>query len=234
MADGQKWVEELGGVAFNGEQQHLVIGVAPSLGNYGKQTELILHAPALWVDKDGNRFTNDAAPRAVHGKSDIFTKANNNAFGIIDSSNPHYAELVESLFPLHAGWKADTIEELAEKMGVPADNLLATVDAYVKAKESGQDLPFDTPAAALASLTQPPFYAHRLYQFLNTADVSVKANERCEVVTADGEVIPNLYASGAMIVSNYGMMDGGVSHMWALASGALAASNARHAIEAGE
>lgn len=41
--------------------------------------------------------------------------------------------------------QADTIAELAEKLGVPADKLQESVDGYNAAYEAGKDVKFDVP-----------------------------------------------------------------------------------------
>lgn len=41
--------------------------------------------------------------------------------------------------------QVDTIAELAEKLGVPADKLQESVDGYNAAYEAGKDVKFDVP-----------------------------------------------------------------------------------------
>ena len=54
---------------------------------------------------------------------------------------------------------ADTLEELAEQMGVPTDRLLATVESYNGMCDAGEDTQFQTPANYLAKVATAPFYA---------------------------------------------------------------------------
>jgi succinate dehydrogenase/fumarate reductase flavoprotein subunit len=56
-------------------------------------------------------------------------------------------------------WKADTLEELAEKIGVPADNLIATVKRYNELYKMGEDVDFGKRSELLTSIVKPPFYA---------------------------------------------------------------------------
>ena len=55
--------------------------------------------------------------------------------------------------------QADTIAELAEKLGVPADKLQESVDGYNAAYEAGKDVKFDVPAQFLSEIKTAPFYA---------------------------------------------------------------------------
>lgn len=45
--------------------------------------------------------------------------------------------------------QVDTIAELAEKLGVPADKLQGSVDGYNAAYKAGKDVKFDVPAPFL-------------------------------------------------------------------------------------
>lgn len=91
--------------------------------------------------------------------------------------------------------KGDTIEELAEAMGVSPENLRATVDDYNKvvAGEKEDDFgkkllqdPFD----------KAPFYASRRVPTIHHTMGGLEINELCQVVDKDGNVIPGLYAAG--------------------------------------
>lgn len=91
---------------------------------------------------------------------------------------------------------ADTIEELAEKIGVPADELVKTVDTWNGYCETGEDLSFYRPAEVMTSITQAPFYAQLVRpHFLNT-DGGPKRSGKGEILDTDGEPIPNLYSAG--------------------------------------
>lgn len=54
--------------------------------------------------------------------------------------------------------KADTIAELAEKLGVPADKLQESVDGYNAAYEAGKDVKFDVPAQFLSEIKTAPIF----------------------------------------------------------------------------
>lgn len=50
--------------------------------------------------------------------------------------------------------QTDTIAELAEKLGVPADKLQESVDGYNAAYEACKDVKFDVPAPFLRGFTR--------------------------------------------------------------------------------
>ena len=100
--------------------------------------------------------------------------------------------------PVADGWAyaADTIEELAEQMGVPTDELVRTVDQWNTWCEQGDDLAFYRPQSTLQPVATAPFYAMRCKStFLNT-DGGARRNESCQIVDTNGNPIPGLYGVG--------------------------------------
>lgn len=90
---------------------------------------------------------------------------------------------------------ADSIEELAEVIGVPYDNSRETIDKWNSYCETGVDPDFDR-RVDFGKIQTPPFYADIFKPApLGTAG-GVHANINCEVLDPQGEVIPRLYAAG--------------------------------------
>lgn len=89
---------------------------------------------------------------------------------------------------------ADTIEELAEKIGVNPRGLARTFAAWQEDTEAGSPDPFGR-VEGLQPLTAP-FYAYRNTPFNLGALGGLKITRKCEVVDVKGEVIPGLYAAG--------------------------------------
>ena len=89
---------------------------------------------------------------------------------------------------------ADTIEELAEKIGVDATGLARTLAAWNEDREAGAPDAFGR-IEGLAPI-EAPFYAYRNVPFNLGALGGLKINRSCEVLKVDGEVIPGLYAAG--------------------------------------
>ncbi|MCU1656085.1 MAG: 3-oxo-5-alpha-steroid 4-dehydrogenase, partial [Pseudonocardiales bacterium] len=104
--------------------------------------------------------------------------------------------------------KADTLEELAEKIGVPASGLLATVNAYNNGIKSGDGDPAHKLAEMCSPIEQGPFYA------INTSIKNAPAfpapgltlgglrvnEETGELLDDDDESIPGIYAAGRSAV----------------------------------
>ena len=90
---------------------------------------------------------------------------------------------------------ADSLAVLAEKLGIPAANLEATVKSYNEHVESGEPDEFgrrncpyiETRDGLWAIRVDPTFY-------LTTAGLAIDTD--CHVLTEDKKAIPGLYAAG--------------------------------------
>jgi len=94
--------------------------------------------------------------------------------------------------------KADTLVELALKMHVDPRALVDTIERYNEFCETGKDLDFGKTAQNLQPIKKPPFYAifgNRWVQSTKGRN-GISVNSRFQVLNANGEVIPGLWASG--------------------------------------
>lgn len=103
--------------------------------------------------------------------------------------------------------KADTIEELAELMGVPSENLEATITHWNEMCEAGEDSDFHFPAGMMHPINTPPYYANlEGAESLCTAG-GLQITPDSEVIDESANVIPGLYAignvSGSMFHGTY-------------------------------
>ncbi|MBF6548450.1 3-oxosteroid 1-dehydrogenase [Nocardia brasiliensis] len=107
--------------------------------------------------------------------------------------------------------KADTIEELATEIGVPAADLAATVARFNTFAETGKDADFGRgdshydryygdptvkPNPCLAALVQGPFYAAKIVPGDLGTKGGLVADTAGRVLREDGTAIAGLYASG--------------------------------------
>lgn len=102
---------------------------------------------------------------------------------------------------------ADTVEELAGKIGVPADRLAATVARFNGFVEAGRDddfhrgeEPYDRSFAGggspLVPITEGPFHAAAFGLSDLGTKGGLRTDGRARVLDADGSVIKGLYAAG--------------------------------------
>lgn len=121
--------------------------------------------------------------------------------------------------------KGDNLSELAEKMGIDAEGLAATVASYNEMCANGEDTEFgkENPVAlsegTYVIVEQKPRFATTLG--------GLKANENLEILDEEGNPIANLYGAGCVVGGANGadsmtaMMQG-----WANFSGYAAGSSA--------
>ncbi|MBI2954587.1 MAG: FAD-binding protein [Chloroflexi bacterium] len=130
---------------------------------------------------------------------------------------------------LERGWivKGDTVDELADKIGVPAANLAETVRRYNIYCREGHDPEFNRHPSDLTPFSQPPFYALRLYPGGPNTQGGPRRNHRAQVLNVDGDPVRRLYAAGEF-GSVYGMLypAGGGNIAECIAFGRIAAENA--------
>lgn len=187
------------------------------------------------VNKAGKRFHNEAAPYLESGLA--FYQANTPeaptipSFVIFDAVfrkkfpfgpiAPGYsmpdAALSKRIWSVMV--KADTIEELAQKIGVDAKNLAETIKRNNEFAKTGKDLDFQrgesyydryygdartTPNPCLAPIAEAPYYALPIHP----GDIGTKGGALTDVngqvVRENGEPIPGLYAVGNSAASVMG------------------------------
>jgi len=177
----------------------------------------------LVIDGTGRRFFNESAPyvEAVHAMLGR------------DGSGPHLpawlvtdqtyrdrylfagrgprAALPRRWFAAGVAHRADTLEDLAGRIGAPAEALRSTVERFNGFAALGRDDDFQRGASAydryygdprqhpnpcLGALRKPPFYAFSLVPGDLGTKGGLRTDERARVLRADGTPIPGLYAAG--------------------------------------
>lgn len=127
-------------------------------------------------------------------------------------------------------FKADTIEALAEAMGVDAQNMKANVDRYNALCAGGLDEDYLKGPEFLIPVQTGPFYAVRQDPSVTNTIGGLDVNYDNAVVNIDGDVIEGLYCVGVDACKlyketyNYAMSGGLVSYC--LYSGLNAAEHA--------
>lgn len=122
--------------------------------------------------------------------------------------------------------KADTIAELAEKIGVPDQELEATIERWNAACEAGEDEQFGRPAAGMAPLNTAPYYAFSAEPMIAWSNGGPRRDEKSRVLRTDGSPIDGLFAAGE-VSSTYSLgKDGGFHMADAVAFGRVAGREA--------
>jgi len=98
------------------------------------------------------------------------------------------------------GWflKADSIAELAGKMGRDPRQVQAAVDEFNKFCEAGQDPKFNRDPLTLEPIVTAPFYAVQIKPMMISTSGGGRRNPKSEVLDRSGKPIPGLYEAGQL------------------------------------
>lgn len=110
-----------------------------------------------------------------------------------DTKN-NFNETIDELVEAGRAYKADTLEELAEMMGVDKDNFINAVNKFNEAVDGAED-EFEITLFA-NKIDTAPFYAASRKPTVHHTMGGVKINTNTEVVNIDGNVISGLFAAG--------------------------------------
>ncbi len=165
----------------------------------------------LAVNSEGKRFMNEM-PFEPYITDARMNSKGNVAWSVFDADYPTYVEqqfgdgaaaMLEAIpaeLEERIEWgdvfMADTLEELAEKIGVPAENLVATVEEYDAMCATGEDKQFGVVASMLAPVQTAPFYAVPVYASNLSVCYGVHVNDDSQVCTDDDQTIAGLFAAG--------------------------------------
>ena len=141
----------------------------------------------------------------------------------------------ETMRGYHVVESAATLEELAAKIGVPAENLTKTVETYNAAVEAGESDEFgrlydgtvNTYNLGTNKIEGDKFYAVRLHALCVMTLGGVTANANMQVLDEAGNAIPGLYAAGETVGGIWGkFVSGGTGVMGPIVFGQIAARHA--------
>lgn len=111
--------------------------------------------------------------------------------------------------------KADTIEELARKLGLPEKTLKATVERYNTLAQNGRDEDYGKEPHRLAPLTKAPFYGAKNTGYILCTMDGIRIDTTMNAIDTDGNPIPGLYVigndSGGFFANTYPNLATGVA-----------------------
>jgi len=121
------------------------------------------------------------------------------------------------------GWCADTLEELADKIDVPREEFIKTVNRYNELAAAGKDADFGKKAELLTSIDKPPYYALKFGPALLAVLCGLHTDRDLCVLDAENNRIEGLYAAGNIAgdiyTIDYPLTLPGNSHGHALTTG---------------
>ncbi len=192
---------------------------------------------AILVGGDGTRYMNETdAPRHGHVLRHgtwISLPIPDNSWCIFDDQantdgKPYPAFSDHCKDELEKGWvvKANTLEELADTIGIDAEGLAKQVAKYNAYCANGEDLDWGRNPKYLKPLTKAPYYAFRVYPTFTNTQGGAKRNVNMEVEDTYGQPIPHLYSAGEFGSFYADIYQGGSNLSECLVSGRTAGANA--------
>ena len=158
----------------------------------------------IFVNSDGNRFVNEGAARDVLANA-IFQQKGRTYWIVVNKlryPTPDFKDRmgasIRNMEALGAVVEAPTLDELAKKTGMNAENLkkaIADYNAVVSGKAKDK-LGFVANNKDDKQMTEGPWYACRKVPTVHHTMGGIKINVKSQVINTKGKVIPGLYAVG--------------------------------------
>ncbi len=158
----------------------------------------------IFINKEGKRFVQEDGRRdticlAVLAQTDSM-------FYFLESADGNYVDVdtaisadgfsLRSLEEQGYVYIADTLDEMAEKLGMDADTLKATVDSFNASVDANEDQDGFGRTLYSTKLTTGPWVATPRTACLHHTMGGVHIDTSCRVLNAEGTAIKGLYAAG--------------------------------------
>ena len=153
----------------------------------------------IYVNKNGERFIDETKGGLTLGNAIL--DQDGGAFYIYDQDLYEKSYRLQKHNALGYHVQADTLEELAEKLGINAENLVKTVETVNKAVDGEIADPFREKALA-DKIDKGPYYGVKFEAGVHMTKGGVAANEKAEVLNNNDEVVEGLYAAGEVANSS--------------------------------
>ncbi|MGL4802175.1 MAG: FAD-binding protein, partial [Cetobacterium sp.] len=156
-------------------------------------TEAVRGNGAILVNRDGKRFINELDTRDVVSKAELNQKGGS-AYLMFDENVKKSLKAIDSYDKKGYLTKGNTIEELAENLNIPSNELEKTFSKYNESVKAGVDSEFNRQSLPTL-LSQGPFYSVEVAPAVHHTMGGIKINENAEVLS-NGKPIKGLYAAG--------------------------------------
>ena len=149
---------------------------------------------AILVNAEGDRFTDEVGTRDAVSAAEI-AQTGSTVWLIVDQAMVDASAVIQGYIDKGFTVAGKTYEELADAMGVPDDEVAATMDKWNGYAANGSDPDFGRTAFA-NPLDTAPFYAIQVTPGIHHTMGGVVINTAAQVEKEDGSIIPGLFAAG--------------------------------------
>ena len=191
QGDGMVMAQAAGASLVNMDQ----IQIHPTVFEDGSLVaEGIRGGGAILINNAGDRFTNEMGTRDVVSAAEI-EQPDGKVWVVYDQTVYDNNKAAGNYENKGMSVKADSIAELADMLGVPADELQATIDTYNQSVDGAED-PFGRTTGYVEKLETGPFYAIAVYPGVHHTMGGVRINTENKCLSILGEAVPGLFAAG--------------------------------------
>ncbi len=158
-------------------------------------TESVRGDGAILVNQSGHRFTNELLTRDAVSAAEL-AQEGQYAYIIFDQHLRDNLKAIEKYVKNGLTVQADTLEELARKLGIYPYFLTMTMTEWNEAVATQNDTEFGRTTGMNDNLTTPPYYAIQIAPGIHHTMGGVKIDTSAEVIDTNGNPIPGLFAAG--------------------------------------
>lgn len=191
--DGIRMAEELGAAVVDMDQIQIHPTVEQSTSYL--VTESVRGDGGILVNQQGERFTDELLTRDKVS-ANIIALPEKYAYIIADQRLKESVTAINQYEEKGIVTKAETIEELAEKLEIPAENLKATLDTWNEAVKNQEDKDFGRTTGMEYDLSHEPYYAIKIAPGIHHTMGGLKIDTETHVLREDGTAIEGLFGAG--------------------------------------
>ena len=158
-------------------------------------TESVRGDGAILVNQGGVRFTNELLTRDAVSAAEL-AQEGSYAYIIFDQKLRDNLKAIEKYVKSGITVQADTIEGLAEQLGIDPATLAKTLNDWNEIVKNQRDTQFGRTTGMKEDLTTAPYYAIKIAPGIHHTMGGVKINTAAEVINTEGAAIPGLFAAG--------------------------------------
>ena len=158
-------------------------------------TEGVRGDGAILVNQSGVRFVNELQTRDVVSAAEL-EQEGQYAYVIFDQNLREGLKATEKYIKNGIVTEGETIEALAEKLGIDPAVLVKTLADWNDAVAAGEDKEFGRTTGMEHDLSKAPYYAIKVAPGIHHTMGGVKINTNTQVIDTNGNVIPGLFAAG--------------------------------------
>ncbi len=204
------------------------MGVAPYVSNYTN----------MLVNNSGKRFVNEtasdrelSAAMLAQDGYEVYILSDANGSTIVDGKTTG-GDSVEECIEKGCLIKADSIEELAEKIGADPAVLADSIERFNAACDAGYDEEFGrTSFLGTEKMTTPPYYAALNHSAEHHSMGGIHIDTEMRALTTEGTPMPGLYAAGEICGGFHGDdRISGNAILEAICGGMIAGTNAAQSL----